>query len=127
MRWDLDRAVNFFMENGADGMFMLPKPAITPEVVELSDGDSPAAPREPPASAVDDEDDPELQEALAASRRAGAWVPPSEAMIPVHSNRIEAHRMAVHHDTGATCVLPPAQMEPEPLRRYRLPIPAQSM
>ncbi len=85
MRWDLDRAVNFFMENGADGMGMLPRPAITPEVVELSDGDSPAAPREPPASAVDDEDDPELQEALAASRRAGAWVPPSEAMIPVQS------------------------------------------
>ena len=74
MRWDLDRAVNFFMENGAEGMSMLPSPA-SHEVVELSDGDSPAAPREPPALAVDDDDDPELQEALAASRRAGAWVP----------------------------------------------------
>ncbi len=126
MRWDLDRAVNFFMENGADGMFMLPKPAITHEVVELSDTDSPAAPREPPALAVDDEDDPELQEALAASRRAGAWVPPSEAMIPIHSNGIEPHTATVHGDRGLTRVYPPAQMAQVPLHRYRLLTPAQS-
>ena len=71
MRWDLDRAVNFFMENGADGMAMLPQPA-SHEVVDLSDDDSPAAPRQAQASTVDDANDPELQDALAASRRAGA-------------------------------------------------------
>ena len=70
MRWDLDRAVNFFMENGADGMAALPQPA-SHEVVDLSDDDSPAAPQQAPASTANDADDPELQEALAASRRAG--------------------------------------------------------
>ena len=70
MRWDLDRAVNFFMEYGADGMSMLPQPA-SHEVVDLSDDDSPAAPRPAPASTANDAHDPELQDALAASRRAG--------------------------------------------------------
>ena len=127
MRWDLDRAVNFFMENGADGMSMLPSPA-SHEVVELSDGDSPAAPQQqPPASAFDDEDDPELQEALAASRRAGAWVPPPGAMVPAHSNAWRWKLAPCITLDYRRRVLPLAQMEAVPLRPCRRPIPAQSM
>ena len=71
-KWDLDRAVNFFMENGTDGMAALqaaaPSHPAAQDVYDIDDTELPDRSARHTPVMLDDDDDPELQEVLAASR-----------------------------------------------------------
>lgn len=72
-RWDLDRAVEFFMEQGMEGVEALPEAGASSPV--QGDGDFRNGANELEPIILEDDDDVELQEILAASRRA-AGTPP---------------------------------------------------